>query len=122
VIIFREALGEPSIAALSLTYVVQTTSLFQWGFRMWAEVQNNFVSVERALSYTKLPQEAAATEPTDAALIQRGWPEAAAVRFAEVRMRYRPGLPLALDGADFAFTGGIKAAVVGRSGAGETSL
>jgi ABC-type multidrug transport system fused ATPase/permease subunit len=48
--------------------------------------------------------------------------EAAAVRFAEVRMRYRPGLPLALDGADFAFTGGIKAAVVGRSGAGETSL
>ena len=121
VIIFREALGEPSIAALSLTYVVQTTSLFQWGFRMWAEVQNNFVSVERALSYTKLPQEAAATEPTDAALIYRGWPEAAAVRFAEVRMCYRPGLPLALDGADFAFTGGIKAAVVGRSGAGETS-
>ena len=38
VVLFREQL-EPSLAALALTYVVQTTSLFQWGFRMWAEVR-----------------------------------------------------------------------------------
>ena len=38
VVLFRDQL-EPSLAALALTYVVQTASLFQWGFRMWAEVR-----------------------------------------------------------------------------------
>ena len=49
VVLFRDQL-EPSLAALALTYVVQTTSLFQWGFRMWAEVRNHFVSVELTLT------------------------------------------------------------------------
>ena len=39
VVLFRDHLS-PSLAALALTYVVQTTSLFQWGFRMWAEVRH----------------------------------------------------------------------------------
>ena len=122
VLLFRDHL-EPSLGALALTYVVQTTSLFQWGFRMWAEVNNHFVSVERALSYTKLPQEPPPLAAADARLAPVGaWPSAGALRFAGVRMAYRPGLPLVLDGVDFSLPGGVKAAVVGRSGAGKSSL
>ena len=121
VLLFRDHL-EPSLAALALTYVVQTTSLFQWGFRMWAEVRNHFVSVERALSYTKLPQEPPAVLPADGALLEQRWPHSAALSFAGVAMAYRPGLPLVLEHVSFALPGGVKAAVVGRSGAGKSSL
>ena len=121
VLIFREHL-EPSIAALALTYVIQTTSLFQWGFRMWAEVKNHFVSVERALTYTKLPQEPPAVCAGDAALLGRGWPDGGALTFTVVQMAYRPGLPLVLEDVSFELFGGVKAAIVGRSGAGKSSL
>ena len=121
VLLFREAL-HPALAALALTYILQITSLFQWGFRMWAECQNHFVSVERALAYTRVPQEAAATLGADATLAAAGWPSRGGLSFRGVAMAYRPGLPLVLRGASFEVAGGTKAAVVGRSGAGKSSL
>ena len=94
---------------------------------MWAEVKNNFVSVERALSYTKIAQEDAAVRATDAVLSASRaqptpWPQCGALSFEAVEMRYRPGLPLVLRGVDICLKGGVKAAVVGRSGAGKSSL
>ena len=60
--------------------------------------------------------------PADAGLLEQRWPHSGAVRFAAVAMAYRPGLPLVLEDVSFALAGGIKAAVVGRSGAGKSSL
>ena len=85
-------------------------------------MRNHFVSVERALSYTKLPQEPPTELPADAGLLEQRWPHSGAVRFAAVAMAYRPGLPLVLEDVSFALAGGVKAAVVGRSGAGKSSL
>ena len=86
-------------------------------------MRTHFVSVERALSYTQLPQEPPAVLPDDGALLlHQGWPHAAEVRFSNVAMAYRPGLPLVLQHVSFALAGGAKAAVVGRSGAGKSSL
>lgn len=103
--------------------VLQMTSLFQWGFRNWAECQNHFVSVDRALSYSKAPQEPPATiDAVDQPLRAGGWPPRGELTFADVQMRYRPGLPLVLCSVDFSLAAGMKAAVVGRSGAGKSSL
>ena len=118
---FRHTL-EPTLAALALTYVMQITSLFQWGFRMWAEMHNHFVSVERACGYTKLPQEPPTVLPSDRALADDGWPTRGALCFEGVEMRYRAELPLVLRSVDFALDGGVKCAIVGRSGAGKSSL
>ena len=85
-------------------------------------MRNHFVSVERALSYTKLPQEPPTVLPADAGLLEQHWPHSGAVRFAAVAMAYRPGLPHVLEDVSFALAGGVKAAVVGRSGAGKSSL
>ena len=60
--------------------------------------------------------------PADSALLAQGWPHSAAVSFEAVAMAYRPGLPLVLEHVSFSLPGGVKAAVVGRSGAGKSSL
>ena len=72
------------------------------------QVSNHFVSVERALSYTKLPQEPPAVLPADASLLEQGWPHAAAVSFGAVAMAYRPGLPLVLEHVSFSLPAGVK--------------
>ena len=112
----------PTLAGLALVYILQITSLFQWGFRMWAEVQNHFVSVERALSYTQVPQEAPAELEGDAELSAASWPQRGAISFRAVEMRYRPGMPLVLRGLSCEIEPGLKSALVGRTGAGKSSI
>ncbi|PNG99437.1 ABC transporter C family member 2, partial [Tetrabaena socialis] len=51
-----------------------------------------------------------------------GWPPAGSVEFRDVFLRYRPGLPLVLRGVSFVAQARDKVGVVGRTGAGKSSL
>lgn len=78
-------------------------------------------SVERLLHYGKeieqeAPAKIAATEPP------ASWPENGALNFENVHLRYRPGLPLVLQGLSMNIKGGEKIGVVGRTGAGKSSI
>lgn len=73
-------------------------------------------SVERILFYGNLVPEGAATTPNDP---PPSWPTHGAIKFKDVELRYRPGLPLILQGLSL----DIKpVGVVGRNGAGKSSL
>ncbi|CAE8605275.1 unnamed protein product, partial [Polarella glacialis] len=50
------------------------------------------------------------------------WPSKGAITFEDVSLVYRAGLPKALDGISFSLRPGEKVGVVGRSGAGKSSL
>ena len=83
----------------------------------------------RMLSYSDLAPEAplmidgqAAGRGGDAASGSGRWITAGKVVFEAVELRYRPGLPLALAGLSFAIEGGQRCAVVGRTGAGKSSI
>ena len=117
--------GQPSIplphTALAMTYgflvpfFLSILALIQSMFKIY------MTSFERMIEYTDLPAEAPRHLPLDGAL-PRSWPEKGAIEFKDVCMRYRPSLPLALDGVSFAIAGGLKIGVVGRTGAGKSSL
>ena len=69
------------------------------------------------------PQEAPLTLPAvDEPHLRAGWPGRGDVTFRGVSMRYRPGLPLVLNDIHLELHGGRKYGVVGRTGAGKTSL
>ncbi len=55
-------------------------------------------NVERVTYYGDLPQEAAPTLPTDP---PADWPQHGHLKFSNVQMRYREGLPLVLKGVSF---------------------
>ena len=82
-------------------------------------MENNFTAVERLVSFLKLPEEA--PEATDIRP-PADWPSAGAIEARDVKLAYRPGLPLVLKGLDLSIKGGEKIGICGRTGAGKSSL
>lgn len=80
-------------------------------------------SVERLVHYVKnLPQEPPTKTHPDLRTRLRSWPSQGAIEFRNVSMRYRPELPYVLRDVSFSVQAGQKIGVVGRTGAGKSSL
>ena len=109
----------PSIAGLVLSYILAIVQMIQFTVRQLAEVENNMNATERVHYYgTQLEEEA----PLKLNDVPANWPEKGAISFEDVEMRYRPELPLVLQGLDFQVRGGERIGIVGRTGAGKSSI
>lgn len=71
--------------------------------------------------YRELETEAAATLPNDPKPDEE-WPTEGAVTFTDVQLKYRPDLPLVLKGLTFDITPAEKIGIIGRTGAGKSSI
>ena len=52
----------------------------------------------------------------------KDWPKNGEVKFENVTMRYRPGLEPSVKKLTFTAQGGMKVGIVGRTGAGKSSI
>ncbi|XP_015175309.1 PREDICTED: multidrug resistance-associated protein 1 isoform X6 [Polistes dominula] len=117
-------LGRDTISAgfvgLSVSYSLQITQTLNWLVRMTSDVETNIVAVERIKEYSETPQEAPWVVPETAP--PKEWPVTGQVEFKDYKVRYREGLDLILHGLTFTVNGGEKVGIVGRTGAGKSSL
>ncbi|KAJ6454129.1 ABC protein [Mycena sanguinolenta] len=114
----------PGQIGLILTYTTSLTQMFAVTTRMSAEVENYMNSVERLVHYARgdvVPSEAA-HESTPENKPAADWPAHGGIEFKDVTMAYRPGLPNVLHGISMQIRAGEKIGVVGRTGAGKSSL
>ena len=110
---------DPSISGLVLSYILSIVQMIQFTVRQLAEVENNMNSTERVHYYgTELEEEA----PLHTVEVRPSWPEQGQIEFRDVEMRYRAGLPLVLKGLSMNVRGGERIGVVGRTGAGKSSI
>ncbi|KIW01785.1 uncharacterized protein PV09_06957 [Verruconis gallopava] len=110
---------DPSIGGLVLSYILSIVQMIQFTVRQLAEVENNMNSTERVHYYaTQLDQEA----PLKLKDVRDTWPEKGEIIFDDVKMRYRPGLPLVLQGLTLHVQPGERIGIVGRTGAGKSSV
>jgi ATP-binding cassette subfamily C (CFTR/MRP) protein 1 len=110
----------PSIAGLVLSYILTIVQMIQFTVRQLAEVENNMNSTERIYHYgTQLEEEAALHTDVQ---VRPTWPEHGEIIFENVEMRYRDGLPLVLKGLSMHVRAGERIGVVGRTGAGKSSI
>lgn len=108
------------MVGLAMSYALQITQSLNWIVRQTVEVETNIVSVERVLEYANLPSEA-----PDVIFKKRpniGWPAQGGVSFHHYSTRYRPELDLVLKDINLDIKPREKIGVVGRTGAGKSSL
>ena len=104
-------------AGIAISSALAVTGVLGMLVRVTAMVENAFNSVERIDEFSRVPE-----ETKDGDIAPAGWPHAGAIEFRGVTLRYRPGLPPALDRVSFSVRSGEKLGIVGRTGAGKSTL
>ncbi|XP_069785764.1 ATP-binding cassette sub-family C member 3 isoform X2 [Narcine bancroftii] len=119
VVIGRKHLN-PGIVGLSVSYALQVTMALNWMVRMTSDLESNIVAVERVKEYSETTTEAPWV--IEANRPGKSWPEAGNVKFNGYSVRYREGLDLVLKDLNLSIRGGEKVGIVGRTGAGKSSM
>ncbi|KAL7793341.1 P-loop containing nucleoside triphosphate hydrolase protein [Trichoderma afarasin] len=109
----------PSIGGLVLSYILSIVQMLQFSIRQLAEVENGMNAVERLRYYGNELEEEAPLHTVD---VRESWPEKGEIVFDNVEMRYRENLPLVLKGLSIHIKGGERIGIVGRTGAGKSSI
>ncbi|KAF9447357.1 multidrug resistance-associated ABC transporter [Macrolepiota fuliginosa MF-IS2] len=115
---FRRSV-DPSKIGVVLSYTLGITQVFSEMISQFAQNEQNMNAVERVLHYTELLPEGDAVKPNDP---PPSWPPSGGIAFKNVELAYRPGLPLVLKDVSFDVKPGEKVGIVGRTGAGKSSL
>uniref|UniRef100_A0A670Z4Z4 Multidrug resistance-associated protein 1 n=1 Tax=Pseudonaja textilis TaxID=8673 RepID=A0A670Z4Z4_PSETE len=118
-VIARHSLS-PGLVGLSISYSLQITTYLNWLVRMSSEMETNIVAVERVKEYSEKEKEAEWTSEREAA--PPGWPQEGRVEFRGYGLRYRGDMDPVLRDVSVVIRGGEKVGIVGRTGAGKSSL
>ncbi|XP_041973788.1 ATP-binding cassette sub-family C member 4-like [Aricia agestis] len=105
---------------LAISQSMSLTMILQMAARVTADFLAQMTSVERVLEYTNLPaEENLETGPTKP---PKTWPSDGYLEFKKVDLRYGPEDPPVLKDLNFSIKSGWKVGIVGRTGAGKSSL
>ncbi|KAF1745726.1 hypothetical protein GCK72_022173 [Caenorhabditis remanei] len=116
---FRDSPGlSAGLVGLSVSYALNITQTLNWAVRMTTELETNIVAVERIKEYTITPTEG----NNSINLASKAWPERGEIAIKNFSVRYRPGLELVLHGVTARIEPSEKVGIVGRTGAGKSSL
>ncbi|KAI3894612.1 hypothetical protein MKW92_035428 [Papaver armeniacum] len=96
---FPISLGTPGLVGLALSYTAPIVSLLSSYLSSFTETEKEMVSVERVLQVWNF-----------------------CIEFQNVTLRYLPSSPPALRGITFTVAGGTQVGVIGRTGAGKSSV
>ncbi|XP_032663383.1 multidrug resistance-associated protein 4-like isoform X2 [Odontomachus brunneus] len=106
---------------LAISQVLILCGMVQYGMRQTAETVTQMTSVERILQFTELEKEGPfESNPTDKP--SSNWPSKGEIKFDRVVLRYSESEPPILKSLSFIIEPGMKIGIVGRTGAGKSSL
>ncbi|KAM5272344.1 ATP-binding cassette sub-family C member 2 [Ctenodactylus gundi] len=117
-VIYKASLNGDTVGFV-LSNALNITQTLNWLVRMTSETETNIVAVERVNEYIRVeneaPWETDKKPPAD-------WPSKGEIQFSNYQVRYRPELDLVLKGITCDIRSTEKIGVVGRTGAGKSSL
>ncbi|KAI4466024.1 atp-binding cassette sub-family c [Holotrichia oblita] len=121
---YLEAMGSVisgAMVGLAVSQAIGLTGMVQYGMTQIAEVVNQMTSVERILQYTILEQEGPFDTPKENQP-SSDWPIKGNIEFKSVYLRYDLKNEPILKNLNINIKSGEKIGIVGRTGAGKSSL
>ncbi|KAJ8308836.1 hypothetical protein KUTeg_013710 [Tegillarca granosa] len=107
------------VVGLCMAFILQITGSLNGMVHNSVRLETSAIGIERIKEYTE--------KETEAALLSENkpsssWPSSGNISIKKYQTRYRSGLDLVLKGIDCEIKGGERVGVVGRTGAGKSSL
>ncbi|XP_068155068.1 probable multidrug resistance-associated protein lethal(2)03659 [Drosophila tropicalis] len=106
---------------LAITQSMKLILMCQWGMRQTVELENQMTSVERVMEYVNIPSEPP-YETKPEINLPTNWPNSGQLHFQDLHLRYTEHGPYALKGLNFTIHPKEKIGIVGRTGAGKSSI
>ncbi|XP_044019437.1 probable multidrug resistance-associated protein lethal(2)03659 [Aphidius gifuensis] len=116
----NDEIVESSIGLVT-TQIVGLIGFLAFTMQQITELGNQMTSVERVYEYTNLESESPLNSLTDKKPEEK-WPENGKIQFKNVYMSYDPSEAPVLKNLNFSIDGNEKIGIVGRTGAGKSSL
>ncbi|XP_077301168.1 ATP-binding cassette sub-family C member 4-like [Arctopsyche grandis] len=110
-----------SNVGLAISQTLVLLGMLQFGMHLLTETFVQMTSVERVLQYSNLEEE----EDTNRIGMNKSvenWPTSGSIEFKNVCLRYSEASDPVLKNINFAIESGFKVGIVGRTGAGKSSL
>ncbi|KAF5982152.1 hypothetical protein FBULB1_4402 [Fusarium bulbicola] len=108
---------DAALAGFTLSFAMDFAESILWTIRNYAGMELNMNSTERVVEYTELETESLEGEKPSAA-----WPTSGTMEIKDLEVSYAPDLPPVLRGISFDVKNNERVGVVGRTGAGKSSL
>jgi ATP-binding cassette subfamily C (CFTR/MRP) protein 4 len=110
--------SSPWMVGLAITQSINQIGMAQVAMKTWSDLDAHMTAVQRVLEYAELSPE----EDQGNFVPSESWPQEGNIEFKSVTMRYSPEKPVVLKQICFTVRSGEKLGIVGRTGAGKTSL
>lgn len=108
---------DAAFAGFALSFMLDYSSKVIWLLRQVATIELGMNATERILEYSHI-----ATEDSDGADAPAAWPTEGRLEVRNVVVGYAPDLPPVLNGVTFGVNPRERVGIVGRTGAGKSSL
>ncbi|KAJ8929232.1 hypothetical protein NQ314_018111 [Rhamnusium bicolor] len=108
---------EAGDVGLAISQAMMLTGLLQWTIRQMSELENNMTSVERVLEYADVK-----TEDKEIGQVKENWPDRGKIEYKNVSLTYSTTKELVLKKISFVVESRQKIGIVGRTGAGKSSI
>ncbi|EDN10434.1 hypothetical protein HCAG_06237 [Histoplasma mississippiense (nom. inval.)] len=108
---------DASLAGFALSFAMQYTNAISYGLREYTNIELNMNATERVIEYSEI-----GTEPQDGLNAPAAWPTEGRLEVSDLVVAYAPDLPPVLKGLSFKVEKNQRVGVVGRTGAGKSSL
>ncbi|KAF4974138.1 hypothetical protein FZEAL_8903 [Fusarium zealandicum] len=117
IIVITSPSMDAALAGFTLSFALDFSESILWTIRNYAAMELNMNSTERVVEYTELETETLSGEKPAAA-----WPASGTMEVNNLEVAYAPDLPPVLKGISFSVKNNERVGVIGRTGAGKSSL
>ncbi|CAG1999919.1 unnamed protein product [Fusarium graminearum] len=108
---------DAALAGLALSFILDFSESLRWTIRSYGDMELEMNSMERVVEYMNIE-----TEYLGGLRPVAAWPRSGSVEVKDLEVAYAPDLPPVLKGLSFKIKHGERVGVVGRTGAGKSSM